>query len=144
MIIQSSYLRTLNIAHNLRNWVKKAHDNLDVNNDVDRHMLHKMALYVERCRKYVIANPFIVDDSDEMELQARDIPTKDQALPPKLKRSRDESNPTLFMPPQVKQPTPPNIFVNDDGNDVFVENIGDTTVIHLTPAFGDSMNASIP
>ena len=34
----------LNIAHNLRNWVEKAHDNLDVNNDIDRRMLHKMAL----------------------------------------------------------------------------------------------------
>ena len=68
----------LNIAHNLRNWVEKAHDNLDVNNDVDRRFLKNMADYVQRCRRYIIANPFIVDDSEEMEIQARDVPTNDQ------------------------------------------------------------------
>ena len=80
-----------------------------------------------------------------MEIQARDVPTNDQVLPPKLKRSRDESIPSmLFTPPQAKQPMPPNIFVNDDGNDVFVDNIGNTTAIHLTPAFGAAADAELP
>ena len=68
----------------MRNWVKKAHNNLDTNNDVDCRTLKSMALYVARVKKYVFN-----DDSNEMEIQARDIPTKEQILPLKLKRSRD-------------------------------------------------------
>ena len=38
------------IALNIRSWIAKAHDNLDVNADVDRVMLARMSGYVERAR----------------------------------------------------------------------------------------------
>ena len=38
------------IALNIRTWISKAHDSLDVNANVDREMLARMSGYVERAR----------------------------------------------------------------------------------------------
>ena len=82
----------LSIAVNIRSWVEKAHNILDVNANVDRDMLGKMSGYVKRVRRYVRACPFIVSEDAEMEARAADLPTKEVVVPPKnMKRVRDES-----------------------------------------------------
>ena len=106
----------LSIAVNVRSWVEKAHNLLDVNADVDRNMLGEISGYVERVRRYVRSCPFIVSDDQEMEARATDLPTKEKILPPKnMKRVRDESDVRLQLtPPPTKSVAKPNLLVNDD------------------------------
>ena len=127
----------LDIAHNVRNWIEKAHDTLDVNADVDRRMLGKMAEYVERVRRYLIRYPFLVDEDPEMEAQALNLPTRMEILPPKAKgkRARDESVPRLnFTPPPTKNLMKPNIVTHEIVEDVFLssnENVANQTAFFI-------------
>ena len=52
------------IAWNIRSWISKAHDSLDINADVDRVMLARMSGYVERARLCLIKNPVILETND--------------------------------------------------------------------------------
>ena len=71
------------IALNIRSWIAKAHDNLDVNADVDRVMLARMSGYVERARLCLVRNPSILGNNDE-EMRAFDeLPTPSMVLPAK-------------------------------------------------------------
>ena len=57
----------LSISFNVRAWIKKSHNILDINAYIDRAMLNNMLHYVERVRRCVKNYPFIVDDNEEME-----------------------------------------------------------------------------
>ena len=71
----------LDIAANIRSWIAKAHENLDINADVDRTMLSRMSNYVERVRRCILSNPFIIEKSDEMQNSALDLPIPSVVLP---------------------------------------------------------------
>ena len=80
------------IALNIRSWVSKAHDSLDLNADVDRVMLSRMSGYVERARLCLIKNPFIIVENTE-EMQALNkLPTLSEILPQK------KMSPSLPLP----------------------------------------------
>ena len=71
------------IALNIRSWISKAHDNLDLNADVDRVMLSRMSNYVERARLCLSKNPYIILTTDN-EMRALDeLPTPSMVLPAK-------------------------------------------------------------
>ena len=50
------------IALNICSWASKAHNNLDLNADIDRVMLSRMSICVERAK-----NPYIIESGDEMQ-----------------------------------------------------------------------------
>ena len=70
------------IALNIRSWVSKAHDNLDINADVDRVMLARMSGYVERVRLCLIRNPQILESDSEKRIWC-DLPAPSMVLPVK-------------------------------------------------------------
>ena len=77
------------IALNIRSWVSKAHDNLDINADVDRIMLARMSGYVERVRLVLIRNPLILE-TDKEKRNWCDLPTPSIVLPIKKLMSNNE------------------------------------------------------
>ena len=68
------------IALNIRTWVSRAHDSLDINADVDREMLARMSGYVERTRLFLIRNPKILETDSEKRISC-DLPTPSMMLP---------------------------------------------------------------
>ena len=94
------------IALNIRSWIAKAHDNLDVNADVDRVMLGRMSGYVERARLCLVRNPPIIGNIEEMRA-FDELPTPSMVLPAKR-----------LSPP----PPPPNdnVFRAEDTSDAQV------------------------
>ena len=120
------------------NWIEKAHNNLNINNNVDRRMLTSMSIYIERVTKYVIQNPFLVNDSGEKKRQALDMPTNNQILPPKRKSSRDESVSAMRLTLQQCEVQAMNIIFLNNNAYMFFNNIGNCTAIHVTPTAAPS------
>ena len=77
------------IAFNIRTWVARAHDSLDINADVDREMLARMSSYVERTRLFLIRNPKILETDNEKRVLC-DLPVPSMVLPIKKQASNDE------------------------------------------------------
>merc|ERR1711911_225540 len=92
------------IAINIRTWISRAHDSLDVNADVDREMLAKMSGYVERARLLLIKNPQILETDNEKRVLC-DLPIPSMVLPIKKQasnneiRAEDASDPPLAPAP---------------------------------------------
>ena len=69
------------VALNVKNWIRQAHSLLDVNNVFDRTMLRKIAGYVDRVRRHLANNPFLVELSVDAEKECV-LPSTQEILPP--------------------------------------------------------------
>ena len=77
------------IALNVRTWISRAHDSLDINADVDREMLARMSGYVEHVRLLLIRNPKILENDNEKRIWC-DLPIPSMVLPIKKQASNNE------------------------------------------------------
>ena len=68
------------IALNIRTWISRAHESLDINADVDREMLARMSGYVEHARLFLIKNPKILESDNEKRILC-DLPIPSMVLP---------------------------------------------------------------
>ena len=68
------------IALNIRTWISRAHESLDINAYVDREMLARMSGYVEHARLFLIKNPKILESDNEKRILC-DLPIPSMVLP---------------------------------------------------------------
>ena len=69
------------VVLNVKNWIRHAHTLLDANNVFDRTMLRKMSNYVERVRRHLTNNPFLVEFSVDATRECV-LPSLEEVLPP--------------------------------------------------------------